>query len=64
MPTSKQTSTPRPSSPPLHRDVECCSCGHRYIGGPLCPSCSSLSKSSGEEIVRKTFDTPDLKKGW
>lgn len=46
------------------RDCVCTVCGHRYIGDSSCPSCKGFGKSDGDaEIVRKTFDESDLKKG-
>lgn len=58
----------RPSSPnsPRMRELACSNCGTRFIGSGGCPSCGSgLTKSDGgEDMLRKTFDEPDMKKGF
>lgn len=47
--------------------MECGGCGYKYIGDTKCPSCDeSLGKSDpeGDDMTKKTFDAPDLKKAW
>lgn len=67
MSSSRQTGSPPPSSPPgsspRYHDMTCGSCGTRWVGGSGCPSCGGFGKA-GEEVTKKTFDEPDLKKGW
>lgn len=48
------------------RELICTECGITFIGNGSCPSCNGVSKSvaGGEDMLRKTFDAPDLKKGF
>lgn len=53
-------------SPSGKTDNECTRCHNKYIAaqGAPCPYCGGhIIKSTGEDILRKTFDEPDLKKG-
>lgn len=50
-------------SPRFH-EMTCTSCGAVWIGAEgACPRCGAFAKSGGE-FTRKTFDAPDLKKGF
>jgi rRNA maturation endonuclease Nob1 len=62
--TSKLKDTQLPSSPPSGTRVyamQCSGCGARYLSGTVCTSCGSQGVAT-DEILRKTFDAPDLMK--
>lgn len=44
----------------------CTRCNGQYLGGTKCPCGSTATKSipGGEDVTKKTFDEPDLKKGF
>lgn len=66
MPKSGLTnSPPHPQGRSSIHDTNC-SCGHSYLAkaGDRCPNCGVLASGAGAEFVRKTFDEPDLKKGF
>ena len=56
--------TPTPLSKTDIRDRACLRCSRSYVGGSQCPYCNGFGKSDNDqEMLRKTFDPPDLKKG-
>ncbi len=45
----------------------CNFCNHRYLGNVKCPYCGEFGgklQSDGDDITKKTFEEPDLKKGF
>lgn len=45
------------------KDRICNSCSRPYLGGTICPNCKGIGKSlSDDNMMRKTFDPPDLLK--
>ena len=57
--------SPRPFSPSSRiAELVCTNCGHKFLGYGPCPRCLGMTKSEpgGEDMLRKTFDEPDLVK--
>jgi len=55
-----------PKPQPRNAYMRCTGCGYNYLGQSKCPYCgdhTGKSMNDGEDVTRKTFDEPDLKKG-
>lgn len=62
----KSATLPRSSpSSSYNRERRCLACAVTFIGKSFCPYCGSITQiTNGDEMLRKTFDAPDLKKGF